>query len=274
MGAAAGGSILAIMSQPMPVGFVSHGAPTLALEVGGFAAQLAAWGQALAATTPPRAIVVVSAHWVASAPVTGVEETRPLLYDFGGFPDELYRVAYAAPGAPALARQVRELVGSTPHVDRPWDHGVWVPLAKMFPQGSLPIVQVALPLRAGPAAWLALGRALAPLRDDGVLILGSGGAVHNLGRLAWRGGGTVEPWASAFDGWLADTLDRGDLAGLGRVLEDAPALALAHPTVEHLAPLLVAAGAVARGDELPAPRYPVNGWAMGSLGMRSVEWRQ
>lgn len=260
------------MSTHQPVGFISHGAPTLALEVGGFAGQLGAWGADLL-RTPPRAIVIVSAHWVAAAPRTGVEERAPLLYDFSGFPKPLYALEYPAPGHAALAAQVRELVGGTAQVDRPLDHGVWVPLLHMFPQADIPVVQVALPLRAGPAAWVALGRALAPLRDDGVLILGSGGAVHNLGRLAWSGGPSapVEDWARAFDTWIGDTLDRGDLATLTRI-EDAPALALAHPTVEHLAPLLVAAGAAATGVELITPRYPVNGWVMGSLSMRSVAW--
>ena len=164
-----------------PALFISHGAPTLAGESDGFAAELARWGQALGR---PRAAVVVSAHWVAGAARTGVEATAPLMYDFGGFPDELYRIRYAAPGWPELAARVRELTGATAEDDRPLDHGVWVPLMKMYPQADVPIVQVALPLRSGPAGWLALGRALAPLRKDGVAIVGSGGAVHNLRRLA------------------------------------------------------------------------------------------
>jgi 4,5-DOPA dioxygenase extradiol len=257
-----------------PVGFISHGAPTLALEVGGFAGQLATWGGALRTAAAPRAIVIVSAHWATSTPRTGVEQRAPLRYDFGGFPDALRRIEYPAPADAALAADVRELIRGGAALDRPWDHGVWVPLLKMFPAADLPIVQVSLPLRSGPDGWLALGRALAPLRRDGVLILGSGGAVHNLGRLAWSQGpdAPVETWASGFDRWIADTLDRGDLAGLGRVLDDAPALALAHPTVEHLAPLLVAAGAAATGTDLPPPIYPVTGWVMGSLSMRSVQW--
>lgn len=262
------------MSTLMPVGFISHGAPTLALEVGGFAGQLGAWGADLLARTPPRAIVIVSAHWVAAAPHTGVEARAPLLYDFGGFPDPLYQMQYGAPGQAALAAQVRELVGASAKVDRPWDHGVWVPLLHMFPEADVPIVQVALPLATGPDGWLALGRALAPLRRDGVLVLGSGGFVHNLRRLAWDRGiaAPVEAWAGAFDTWLASALDRGDVPALSRILTDAPALALAHPTVEHLAPLLVAAGAATTGADLPAPAYPVAGWTMGSLSMRSVAW--
>lgn len=251
-----------------PAIFVSHGAPTLAAETDGFAAELGRWGQALGR---PRAAVVVSAHWVAGAPRTGVEAQAPLMYDFGGFPDELYRIRYQAPGAPELAARVRELTGATAERERPWDHGVWVPMMKLYPQADVPIVQVALPLRAGPAGWIELGRALAPLRREGVAIVGSGGAVHNLRRLAWHGDGAVEPWARAFDGWVADVVGRGALDELARV-EQAPSLRDAHPTIEHLAPLLVAAGAAADGDRLPAATFPVTGWVMGSLSMRSIQW--
>ena len=252
-----------------PALFVSHGAPTLAGETDGFAAELARWGQDLGR---PRAAVVVSAHWVAGAARTGVEDQAPLMYDFGGFPEALYRIRYAAPGWPELAARVRELTGAEAERERAWDHGVWVPMMKMYPRADVPIVQVALPLRSGPAGWIELGRKLAPLRDDGVAIIGSGGAVHNLGRLAWRGGGAIEPWARDFDAWIADVVGRGDLTALGRVLEDAPGLRDAHPTVEHLAPLLVAAGAAAEGDRLPAATFPVTGWTMGSLSMRSIQW--
>lgn len=255
-------------TEVAPALFISHGAPTLAMETDGFAAELAGWGRALG---KPRGVVVVSAHWLGSAPRTGVETQAELLYDFGGFPDELYQVKYRAPGWPELAAHVRELTGASAEADRPLDHGVWVPLMKMYPQADVPIVQLSLPLRTGPEGWLALGRALSPLRKDGIMIVGSGGAVHNLRRLAWGGGGTVEPWAAAFDGWIADVVARRDLAGLARVLE-VPSLRDAHPSVEHLAPLLVAAGAAADGDALPPATFPITGWVMGSLSMRSVQW--
>lgn len=253
-----------------PALFISHGAPTLAGETDGFAAELASWGRALGR---PRAAVVVSAHWVANVAHTGVEQQAELFYDFGGFPDELYRIRYEAPGWPELAARVRELTGAPAERERPLDHGVWVPMMKMYPDADVPIVQVALPLRAGPAGWIELGRRLAPLRKDGVAIIGSGGAVHNLRRLAWHGGGELAPWASAFDGWVADVVGRGDLAALGRVLEDAPGLRDAHPTVEHLAPMLVAAGAAAgEAETLPPATFPITGWVMGSLSMRSIQW--
>jgi 4,5-DOPA dioxygenase extradiol len=257
----------------IPVGFIGHGAPTLALEEGGFAAALGAWGAALREAAAPRGVAIVSAHWTSAIARTGVEARAPLFYDFGGFDPALRDVQYPAPGSPALAAQVRELTGARAEPTRALDHGVWVPLLKMFPAADLPVVQVALPLRTGPAGWIALGRALAPLAADGVLVLGSGGAVHNLGRLDWDSTAAAPaPWAVAFEDWLTATLARGDLAALGRVLDDAPALRDAHPSVEHLAPLLVAAGAAASADALPPPRYPVTGWTMGSLSMRSVEW--
>ena len=278
VGAAAGASWLAAcearprrdgQAPVAPALFISHGAPTLAGEHDGFATELARWGQALGR---PRAAVVVSAHWVAGAARTGVERQAELMYDFGGFPDELYTIKYAAPGWPELAARVRELTGATAEADRPLDHGVWVPMLKMYPQADVPIVQVALPLATGPAGWIALGRALAPLRQDGVAIIGSGGAVHNLRRLAWGGRGPIAPWAAAFDQWIVDTVGRRDLAALGRVLEDVPSLHDAHPTVEHLAPLLVAAGAAAVGDALPPATFPIAGWVLGSLSMRSIQW--
>jgi 4,5-DOPA dioxygenase extradiol len=257
--------------QVAPALFVSHGAPTMALEHDGFAAELARWGSALGR---PRAAVVVSAHWLAATPVTGVETQADLYYDFGGFPDEMYQVRYEAPGWPALAARVRELTGAGAEIERPFDHGVWVPMMKMYPQADVPIVQVALPLRAGPTAWIELGRKLAPLRHDGVAIIGSGGAVHNLRRIDWNGGGTIAPWAAEFDAWVTDVVTRRDLAALARVLEDAPSLREAHPTVEHLAPLLVAAGAAAVGDTLPPATFPISGFVMGSLSMRSIQWGQ
>lgn len=276
MAAAGAGWLAACKARPLregaaevaPALFVSHGAPTMAVETDGFAAELARWGGALG---KPRGAVVVSAHWVAAAAHTGVEAQADLYYDFGGFPDELYQVQYRAPGWPELAARVRELTGASAERERPWDHGVWVPLMKMYPQADVPIVQVSLPLRSGPEGWLALGRALAPLRKDGIMVVGSGGAVHNLRRLDWGGGGAVASWAAAFDGWITDVVGRRDLAGLARVLE-VPSLRDAHPTVEHLAPLLVAAGAAADGDALPPATFPITGWVLGSLSMRSVQW--
>jgi 4,5-DOPA dioxygenase extradiol len=252
----------------MPVGFVSHGAPTLALDTEARGAELRAWGRSL---PRPRAIVVVSAHWLARDAFTGVEATAPLLYDFRGFPAELQDVTYRAPGSPEVAARVRALAAARAEPSRPWDHGVWVPLVHMFPDADIPIVQLSLTMRVGPAGWLALGRALAPLRDEGVLVLGSGGIVHNLGRLAWDGGGAPEPWAIEFDAWITRALDDGRLDDVAEAVTRAPTGRLAHPTYDHFAPLVVAAGAASADGALRVARYPLVGFELGSLGMRAVE---
>jgi 4,5-DOPA dioxygenase extradiol len=252
----------------MPVAFVSHGAPTLALDREVRGAELAAWGRAL---PRPRAIVVVSAHWLARGPFTGVEATAPLLHDFSGFPAALERITYAAPGAPEIAARVRALTGARAEPARPWDHGVWVPLLHMFPAADVPIVELALTMRVGPDGWLALGRALAPLRDEGVLVLGSGGVVHNLGRLAWDGGPT-EAWASDFDAWIVRALDAGRLDDVADAVARAPTGRVAHPGYDHFAPLVVAAGAAAGDGALGAVRYPLTGFDLGNLGMRAIEF--
>ena len=214
----------------------------------------------------------VSAHWLARDTFTGIEETAPLLYDFAGFPRALHDVQYRAPGSPEVAARVRELLGARPEARRPWDHGVWVPLVHKFPDADIPVVQVSLTLRAGAAGWLALGRALAPLRDEGVLVLGSGGIVHNLGRLAWEGEGETEAWAADFDAWITRALDDGRVDDVAEAVTRAPTGRVAHPTYDHFAPLVVAAGAASSDAAAPrVARYPLVGFEMGSLGMRAIE---
>jgi len=254
----------------MPVGFVSHGAPTLALDTEARGAELRAWGRSM---PRPRAIVCVSAHWLARDVFTGVEETAPLLYDFAGFPRALHDVEYRAPGSPEIAARVRSLVeGARAEAKRPWDHGVWVPLVHMYPDAEIPVVQVSLVLRAGPAGWLALGRALAPLRDEGVLVIGSGGIVHNLGRLAWEGEGATEAWASEFDAWITRALDDGRVDDVAEAVTRAPTGRMAHPTYDHFAPLVVAAGAASADGAMKVARYPLVGFEMANLGMRAIEF--
>ena len=253
----------------MPVGFVSHGAPTLALDTAARGAELRAWGAALPV---PRAIVVASAHWLARDAFTGVEDTAPLLYDFSGFPAALHRIEYRAPGSAEVAARVRELCGARAEPRRPWDHGVWVPLLHMFPAADVPVVQVSLTMRVGPDGWLALGRALAPLRDEGVFVLGSGGIVHNLGRIAWEGGAAPDAWAVDFDAWITDAIERGAIDDVAHAVERAPTGREAHPTYDHFAPLVVAAGAASADGALRVARYPLVGFEMGNLGMRAIEF--
>lgn len=258
-----------------PLAFVSHGAPTVALENDAYHAALRAFG---ARAPAPRAIAVVSAHWLTrgAVAVTGARRHR-VIHDFAGFPAELYRLDYAAPGDPALAEEAVRLLAAAGlpagvDPDRGLDHGAWVPLQIAWPAANVPVVQLSLPADEEPLALHALGRALAPLRERGVLILGSGGLVHNLGQLRWgEKDRAPEPWAAAFDAWMAARLAAGDVEALLRYRERAPHAVRAAPTTEHLDPLFVALGAAA-----PAERAATifEGFHYGSLGMRSIELRE
>lgn len=248
----------------MPVLFVAHGAPPL-LDDAGWVAELAAWGQRL---PRPREILMISAHWEAAPLTLGATRTAPLIYDFYGFPERYYRIKYAAPGAPRLAARVRELVGGQgqPVAEAPergLDHGAYVPLICMYPGADVPVLQVSLPSEV-PAELHALGRALAPLRDEGVLIVGSGFLTHNLRALSGRTPG----WAQQFDAWCAGALARGEIEALLDYRRRAPNVDLALPTAEHFLPLLVAAGA-GQGD---AATFPITGFWYGSLARRSVQF--
>lgn len=255
----------------MPAIFVSHGAPTLAIDVDAPAHRFL---QGLAAVVPDRlrAIVVVSAHWEDDGfAVTGAE-TPATIHDFHGFPDELYQLTYPAPGDPALAERVAGLVadaGLPARVDaeRGLDHGAWVPLMLGWPDHDVPVVQVSLRRGLDSDHHLGLGRALAPLRDEGVLLLGSGGAVHNLRRLDWHGGGRVESWADEFETWLREAVEAPYREDRLRDWLNAPSARLAHPREEHLMPLHVIAGA---SSVDPAERIHES-WQMGTLSLSS--WR-
>jgi 4,5-DOPA dioxygenase extradiol len=225
----------------MPTLFLSHGAPPLADDPV-WTRQLADW----AARLPrPRAILVVSAHWE-NAPLTiGATETVPLVYDFRGFPRRYYEVTYPAPGAPELAADVVTLLGSAHHdPGRGLDHGAYVPLVEMYPQADVPVLQISMP-SLDPTVLLEVGRRLAPLRDHGVLIIGSGFTTHNLDELDPAAGNraTAPSWSVEFDDWVDRTLAAGDVDALLDFQRKAPAARLAHPRTEHFAPLFVALGA-------------------------------
>jgi 4,5-DOPA dioxygenase extradiol len=238
--------------------FVSHGAPTLALDPGESGAALAALGARLAA---PRAILMISAHWGTMQPTVGGNAQPHTMHDFGGFPRELYSMAYPAPGAPALAYRTVELLGAAgipAAIDRQrgLDHGAWVPLHLMVPDAQIPVVQLSLQPQRGPAHHYRLGAALRPLRADGVLIVGSGGLTHNLHEfgLAPRQAPAF-PWVAQFQEWIAERIAAGDLDALLDYRRRAPHAARVHPTDEHLLPLFVALGAAGapwRGDRIPA----------------------
>ncbi len=248
----------------LPTLFVAHGAPMLvddALWVG----QLRSWAQAL---PRPRALLFVSAHWeTPGAPTLGATRTLPLIYDFYGFPERYYQLQWPAPGAPALAQRVRELLpGVLDQPDRGLDHGAYIPLMAMWPEAEVPTLQLSLP-SLDPRALLDLGRALRPLRDEGVLIVGGGLLTHNLREVDWSGGPPAS-WARDFDAWVADRLREGDLEGLADFLAQGPQARRAHPRTEHFVPLFVAAGA-GEGERV---QFPIEGWSYGSFTKRSVQF--
>jgi 4,5-DOPA dioxygenase extradiol len=255
----------------LPVIFVAHGAPTLAADPDK-GAELTRWASAIPL---PTAILSVSAHWEQAPAHTGTEETRELIYDFSGFPPELYRLRYAAPGAPALAEEVRETLrgyglatASAPQ--RGWDHGVWVPLLHLYPSAEIPVLQLSLPSGSGPQEIYDMGRALAPLRRRGVLLMASGVLVHNLRTVDYSEQAATPQWARAFDAWCVDRLVDGDHRALIEHQQAAPEFRRAHPTAEHFTPLLVAAGA-ASVEDLPVG-FPVAGFEYGSLSRRCVQF--
>ena len=211
----------------------------------------------------PRAIVIVSAHWQTRELRATSWEHAPLVYDFGGFPDELYRITYPAPGDPALAARIPGAVAET---KRGLDHGAWVPLRLAWPEARIPVVQVSLPA-AGSRAAFDLGRALGPLRKEGVMVIGSGGIVHNLGlvHLSEKNSG-VDPWAAEFDRWVAARIAAGDVEGLLAYHEKAPEAEVAVPTPEHFDPLFVTLGAASKGERV---EWIYEGFHYGNLSMRS-----
>jgi 4,5-DOPA dioxygenase extradiol len=257
------------MNPRAPVVFISHGAPSVAIQDDHYTRALAVYGTSLR----PKAVVVVSAHWEADGPVRVNVGARPtLIYDFSGFPEELYAIEYRAPGSPEVAGVVAGLLEGAGipvarEAARGWDHGLWVPLRLLFPDAAVPIVQVSLPVPRTPESMSKVGSALAPLRDQGVMLIGSGGDVHNLRRLRWDGDGSPEPWARAFDDWVAERLERRAFDEIARYRNEAPHRELAVPTTEHFDPLFFALGAAAPEDRLTT-LYA--GFTFGSLSMRSL----
>jgi 4,5-DOPA dioxygenase extradiol len=251
----------------MPVIFAAHGAPIL-LDDAVWMGELAAWAKVM---RKPAAILMVSAHWEERPATLGATTPVPLVHDFYGFPDRYYQTQYPAPGAPRLAARVhglltRQHIASQDDPRRGLDHGAYVPLVAMYPDADVPVLQLSMP-RLDPKELFELGRVLAPLRDEGVLIFGSGFLTHNM-RYAFRPG--IPAWAREFDEWAADALGRFDVDALMDFRKRAPAAQTALPTWEHYAPVLVAAGAAAGSG--PAVTFPITGyWLEGAFTKRSVQ---
>ncbi|CAM3800291.1 4,5-DOPA dioxygenase extradiol [Kerstersia gyiorum] len=264
------------MSAKQAVLFVSHGSPTFAVEPGLAGPQL----QALGASMPrPVAIVVISPHWMTrGGALISAARQQETIHDFGGFPAELYTLQYPAQGAPELAARVAGLLGEAGFATgldeaRGLDHGAWVPLRYLYPNADVPVFQIAMPYPLDTRAALALGRALRPLRDEGVLILASGSLTHNLYEIRREAGasgtGDAEMYALAFTSWVRAAVQARNWDRLADYRRLAPDAVRSHPTEEHFLPLLIAAGAT---DDDEAAQVFDGGVTYGVLAMESYAW--
>ncbi|MBV6727805.1 dioxygenase [Nocardioides daeguensis] len=251
----------------MPALYIGHGAPPL-LDDPLWSSQLAAWAGDL---PRPKAILIVSAHWE-SAPLSLTASGAPLVYDFGGFAPKYYKMTYRTPDATALATRVAAMMPRTEpvhqHASRGLDHGAWVPLKIMYPAADIPVLQMSMPTH-DPGRLMEIGRRLKPLRDEGVLIIGSGFLTHGLPFLtSWQIDADAPGWSSDFDAWAGEAMARGDVDELASYRSKAPGMPFAHPTVEHYTPLFVTLGAATDPTE-PGDQV-IDGFWMG-LSKRSLQ---
>ena len=255
-----------------PVLFVSHGSPMFALDPGTTGPALSAWVQTHAPAKTLKGIVIMSPHWMTRGIGVMTTPKPETWHDFGGFPDALYQLQYPAKGDPALARQVLDLLqaadwpcGEDPQ--RPYDHGAWVPLRHMYPEADVPVVQLSLPAHVPTAQIYAIGQALAPLREQGILLIGSGSMTHNLRELR-RQAGPTEPYVTDFCGWVERTLLSRDLSAMLDYRARAPGAERAHPTDDHFLPIYFALGAGGWGQSPGVlPQYISHEVIYGSLSM-------
>ncbi len=252
----------------MPVLFVGHGSPMNAIEETAF---VAAWRETAAQITRPTAILCISAHWETEGSFVTSMAHPKTIHDFYGFPDELFKVQYPAPGSPELAKRVQKLIGSTAvrmDEDHPWglDHGTWSVLRRMYPEADIPVVQLSLDRTKPPRFHYDLAAELFPLRQEGVLVIGSGNLVHNLRLIDWGTDGPY-PWAAEFDSLAAEFI----LAGEHNRLVDYPPLGeaarLSIPTNEHYLPLLYALALQQPGEKVA---FFTEGVVYGTISMRSL----
>ena len=251
----------------MPALYIGHGAPLLLDDP--------IWSAEIAAITKkfekPKAILIVSAHWE-SAPISISSATAgtPLVYDFGGFAQKFYEMTYETPDATALAARIAAMMPDNEPLHesrRGLDHGAWVPLKIMYPDADIPVLQMSMPT-SDPGKLIQIGKRLQPLRDEGVLIIGSGFMTHGLPFLRdFSINAAVPGWSSDFDQWAADALARGDVDALASYKDLAPAVQYAHPTVEHFTPLFVTLGAATNPESISETL--VEGFWMG-LSKRSL----
>ena len=250
-----------------PAIYIGHGAPML-LDDQLWTSQLKGVAGKI---ERPSAILIVSAHWE-SAPITlsNPAANTPLVYDFSGFDRKFYEMTYNSPDATELAAKVAALMPKTESIaqsNRGLDHGAWVPLRVMYPDADIPVLQMSMPT-SDPGKLMEIGRRLQPLRDEGVLIIGSGFMTHGLPYIRdWSPTAAAPTWSSEFDNWAAEALSRGDVDALASYKDLAPGVKFAHPTVEHFTPLFISLGAAT--DSSAAPETLIDGYFMG-LSKRSI----
>lgn len=258
------------MTARMPVVFISHGAPDALLNAPD---AVACWREIGQTLPQPRAILVISAHWEARQPTASLSGAPETIHDFAGFAPQLHRMQYRAPGAPALAERVVGLLNSAGitaelHLTRGLDHGSWVPLSVLYPDANVPVTQLSLILKGSAEQHLALGKTLAPLRDEGVLILTTGAITHNFAWLDWNAHAAAEvPEARAFADWVGEQIHAGKVAALTRYRDTALGAA-AHPSEEHFSPLFVGLGAA--GEDAGQRYQPA--YTYGALAMDAYVW--
>jgi len=262
----------------LPTLFLSHGSPMIALQDSPARQFLVEFGRLL---PRPKAIVIASAHFETKAPVVVTDPAPPMIYDFGNFDPRLFQMTYPAPGDPDLAMAVAQRLqaaGLSPAVapSRGYDHGAWIPLALMYPAADIPVVQVSIQPHADPAHHFAVGRALAGLAAEDVLVIGSGTLSHNLNEVFDRrnGGfrpleGPIDAWATAFADWFADRIAAGDVEALLAYRTEAPKAVRNHPHDDHLLPLYVPLGAA--GEDARPERVHTSG-QHGSMMMDAYAW--
>lgn len=252
------------MPERMPALFVGHGSPMNAVENNKYTKK---WQEIGGQLARPRAILMVSAHWYTHGTRIMDTKTPRLVYDMYGFPEELYRVQYPSPGSPELADRVQKLLSVPVQIDNSWgiDHGAWSVLCRMFPQADIPVVQLSVDGTADAQTHFQMGRELASLHDEGVMIIGSGNVVHNLGRIQWEAQGGFS-WAEEFDGYVRDKIEKREFPDVVDYKKAGASAKMAFPMPDHFYPLLYVLGASNEADQLTVFN---DDCLMGSLSMTS-----
>ncbi|XP_021772686.1 extradiol ring-cleavage dioxygenase-like [Chenopodium quinoa] len=256
--------------------YLSHGSPTLSIDDSLPARHfLQNWKEKIF-DQKPKSILIISGHWETNEPTVNSVDVSDTIYDFYGFPAPMYKLKYPAPGAPDLAKRVQEILTTSGikrvHIDkkRGLDHGAWVPLMLMYPEANIPVCQLSIQMNKDATYHYNMGRALAPLKEEGVLIIGSGSATHNLRDLRWGAKDEeVVPWAGEFDKWLEDALISGRHEDVNNFLQKAPHARKAHPSPDHFYPLHVALGAA---GETTKAELIHRSWSLGTLSYASYKF--